>query len=765
MITPERIPDLTSCDREPIHILGAVQPQACLVAVGRDTRIVAASQNASEWFGDRVRLGATAAEALGDGIAMILERSLDGVGAEMQRSPSLLGDVPVHIHRNSQGLVIAEFWRPESMLQEGELSQVQRVNDGLLKLAQDRVELDSILQRATDLLREATGFDRVMAYRFLSDDTGEVVAESVAEGVDSFMGLRYPASDIPRQARALYVSNRIRMIFNVHDPAIPVDEDVASVHEPLDLSDAAARSVSPVHIEYLRNMRVGASMSVSIVVGERLWGLLACHHLSPKIVPIEVWPMLHLLSQVTSTTVAHAQQQEDFETQLQASQVAQFLLSYLNTTSSMSSALLDGSPSIRDLIPCDGVHIRFRGEDFRVGVGPAYGYELLVERLEQIKAERERGIAAPGRSVVQFDAGLGPGWDAAVPGVLAIGFSDDPDDFIAWYRREVSQTVKWAGNPEKPVEMRAGGELRLSPRKSFEAWTECVSGTSEPWTPIDVTAASSLSKSLRDVVLRISLLQDEVDRRAQSERELLELTRDLEAFAYAASHDLRQPARTMSMRLSMLAQQLGDSDETVRHSLERATQGSVELHRLIDGMNLLARSATAEFTPETIPLAEVIVSLREDLAELIDETDADVQFDSELEVLGDRDLLKRMIANLVENAIKYRREGVAPVIEIECREIERPPSVEIRVRDNGQGIAAEDAERVFNAFARSNTDPSIQGNGLGLAICRRIAQRHGGDLTVESKPGVGSTFIARLSSNPANLRPRQAGGAEAALNN
>ena len=344
--------------------------------------------------------------------------------------------------------------------------------------------------------------------------------------------------------------------------------------------------------------------------------------------------------------------------------------------------------------------------------------------------------------------GLGPEWDAGMPGVLAFRFSDDPDDFVAWYRRDVTKHVHWAGNPDKPVEVNEQGEVRLSPRLSFEKWTETVRGTAEQWERHAVDAAAALQQSLRNVAIRIAALQDEIDRRTRSEEHLLELTRDLEAFAYAASHDLRQPARNMTMRLTMLAQQLGDVDESTRRSLERATEGSYELHRLIDSMNALCKSSTEELRIGEVSLGGVLDRVEESLGDAMRASDATIQRGALGTVRADPKLLERVLANLIENAIKYRDPGRAPIVNIEAKVPARPGRGEaaavVSVRDNGIGIADQDAQRVFKPFGRAKTDRPVEGTGLGLAICKRIAQRHRGDIELNSVVGEGTEFRVKI---------------------
>ena len=297
----ESKPDLTLCDREPIHLLGAVQPHGCLIAVSRDGRVVAHSENVSPWFGvDTVRLGAAVDEVLDPGLATLI-RSFENRGdlfqTEMHRARTELGEVPVHLHVSDQGVCIAEFWRPVASMDQGELSRFHSMNNELLAMGQSGGDRADVARQTCEVIRRTTGFDRVVLYRFRSDESGEVIGEDKREDKESWVGLRYPASDIPKQARALLVRNRIRLIEDIAYLPVPIAVDDEVLGGPIDLSDAALRSVSMVHREYFANMGVRASVALSIVVEGRLWGVIACHHDEPKSLPVEAWPMMHLLAQ------------------------------------------------------------------------------------------------------------------------------------------------------------------------------------------------------------------------------------------------------------------------------------------------------------------------------------------------------------------------------------------------------------------------------------------------------------------------------------
>ena len=285
--TPEPLVTLDNCDREPIHIPGLVQPHGALLAFDAAWNTTHLSANAAALLGvplpqvgERLCSGHFDSDA---GVHGLLQAAVEDAEGQPQagdvRFGARLFDVIVH---RMGDLVIAEFeLRPPSGGEVGDFAlKAHRAMDRLKRQS----DADSLLALAVQAVRDLTGFDRVMAYRFLHDDSGEVAAESKIDALESFKGRRYPASDMPAQARRLYVINSLRLIADVGAQPVAVVAASAAL-PPLDMSHCVLRSVSPIHIEYLRNLGVGASMSISIVVNGKLWGLVACHHQSPILEP------------------------------------------------------------------------------------------------------------------------------------------------------------------------------------------------------------------------------------------------------------------------------------------------------------------------------------------------------------------------------------------------------------------------------------------------------------------------------------------------
>ncbi|WP_174804254.1 HWE histidine kinase domain-containing protein [Martelella limonii] len=510
--------DLTNCDREPIHLLGRVQEFGFLVAVSQDWVISHASQNIHDFLGmDATSLIGQPSDALlppdtihtirnrlqflnpHRGVEVIYDLQLCGTEARFDAS----------VHR-FESVIILEF-EPATPV-EGAANDMANVRNAIDRMA-ELPSFAAVYNHTVRFVKVITGFDRVMLYKFGADETGEVVAEARKHDLEPFLNLRYPATDIPKQARALYIENPIRLIGSVADEGSPILSDN---DETLDLSGSRLRSVSPIHLEYLRNMNVGASMSISVIVNGQLWGLIACHHGKRHVPSMRLRNAAllfgHMLSLVLQTRLSADERAND--------EVVNRLTAHISRTLSKDTTTPDllrsSAESFADILNADGYAVV--QEKMVVGGGRTPSEEDILALCDHLNA-------LPGNAVYANHAieTLMPEAKSLIDtaaGVLAIPISRSPRDYLLFFRAELVQLVNWAGNPEKPVSYGPNG-ARLTPRKSFETWQTTVRGQSAPWTPADVRAASQLRVMLLEVVLRLT---DEASRErklASQKQELL----------------------------------------------------------------------------------------------------------------------------------------------------------------------------------------------------------------------------------------------------
>jgi len=511
--------NLTNCDREPIHQLGCVQSMGFLLSISTDWIVVRASENVLQFlsrpFGDMIGaplhnfINAEALHLIRNLVTVLrgkdsVERSF---GVQLQIDGPLF-DVAVHMMGTQ---IIIECEPSEAQDEMNSLSMV-----GLMigRLRQT-VSFTQFTREAARQVRALTGLDRVMIYRFHPDGTGEVIAESLRAGVDSFMGLRYPASDIPVQARALYERNWLRIIADVSAVPVPIRPQIDADGQPLDLSMSVLRSVSPIHVEYLRNMGVRASMSISILRNGKLWGLFACHLMAPAQLGLERRTSAELFAQMFSLLLESRQRDEEIAYEISNNRLHAQLLASMAGGGTAQEIVAKLSETVGDLVPSDGIGLWVEEKATLKGVTPTRDEFLaLVPFLNRSAANlvystvQIGNVYAPGKEFVERAAGM-----------LVIPISRTPRDYVVFFRSEISRTVAWAGNPNKELESGPNGD-RLIPRKSFEAWKEVVRGQSAVWTEDELKAAQALRATLLEVIL---VLSDTADR----ERKIFAETQEL----------------------------------------------------------------------------------------------------------------------------------------------------------------------------------------------------------------------------------------------
>ena len=512
--------DLTNCDREPIHLLGAIQPIGFLIALSSDWMISRVSANIAQFLGKRPDelighhinelFAADAVHSLRNRLALLrgpdaLERmfrcDLTGDGQ--------LFDIALHM---SEGRVVLEA-ELSTEHHYGDATGTVRGMIGRLDQARD---MTAFFNEGARQVRALSGFDRVMIYRFSADGSGEVVAESAKSGIGSFLGLHYPPSDIPKQARELYKRSLLRVITDIEAVPVPIVPPRDEHGLPLDLSMSVLRSVSPIHIEYLRNMGVRASMSISIVVEGELWGLVACHHYSPRCPSFERRSVAELFSQMFSMRIETRERKETVEYERRARDISDQLLGAVASDETLLKDPNWLSDILTHAIPADGVGVWINGNYAFSGLTPdTAGFARIIRALNTTASGRVFATDRIARLVPEASEHAN-----LAAGMLAIPISRSPRDYVVLFRSEMIRTVRWGGNPQKPMEFGPNGP-RLHPRQSFAEWKELVQGQSVPFTISELRVAETLRATLIEVVLRLSDEASEERRHASDRQELL----------------------------------------------------------------------------------------------------------------------------------------------------------------------------------------------------------------------------------------------------
>lgn len=511
--------DLTNCDREPIHIPGSIQPHGAMLIYDRTARIVThASVNAAAMLGAAdiigrpldVILGARAAHDVSNAINKSVAPSAPGLafGLAVQGVTTRF-DVAAHTHL---GRIFIEF---EPGAEQGDAYGPLELTRALSRRLADEKTMPGLSRSAARMVSAMLGYDRVMIYKLLHNGAGRVIAEHKRHDLNSFLGQHFPASDIPAQARELYKRNWIRMISDARYTPQPILPPIPQSQPPLDMSYAQLRSVSPVHCEYLQNMGVGASMSISILVEGELWGLIACHHYSPMVVPLPRRVGAELFGQFFSLQVETMERRERYDAANTARQRLDRIVAEISPEQDLRDSLSPQLADIRRLLPCDGAALWIAGAWVADGAVPTVEVsQPLIAMLD----EQTRGEVWNTNHLAEVLPELAAAAQN-VAGVMAVPISKTTGDYLLFFRSEESRFVEWAGAPEKI----ASGPLgdRLTPRKSFELWREEVRGQSTPWSVADLAIADAAQNYLRDVVLRHAEATSEERKRTEARRKLV----------------------------------------------------------------------------------------------------------------------------------------------------------------------------------------------------------------------------------------------------
>ncbi|WP_434388011.1 ATP-binding protein [Melittangium boletus] len=750
--------DLTNCDREPIHIPGAIQPHGVLLVLREPSlTICQASENTQDLLGVAVK------DLLGQSLEKLLPPEQVASTRESLLSDRLEDNNPLKLsiqqgsggsrqfdgiaHRH-QGRLFLEL-EPSTEQKDLPFFGFYHQARGAMSRLRDAKDLHALCMEAASEVRRLTGFDRVIIYRFDADWNGQVLAEDRMEDADPYLGLHFPASDIPRQARELYLLNLLRLIPAVdYVPARMVALPEEAQGGPLDMSFCVLRSVSPVHMEYLRNMGAGSSMSISLLKEGKLWGLISCTHVSgSRYLPYEVRTACEFVGQFMSSFLPTKEGYENYDQRIRAKSIQGRLLERMTRGLDFAAQLCQSPPELLELTGAAGAAVYFNGRTTVLGKAPS---DEQLQGLFRWLASRpvSQDIFATNCLLKEYPES--EEFKDVAAGLIAASMSRGRHNYVLWFRPEVVQTVEWGGNPNKPVDVQ-DDQPRLHPRKSFALWQETVRGKSLPWEDYELEGAEDLRRSIIDIVLERS--EELLKLNTELERSNVEL----DSFAYAASHDLKEPLRGIHNYASLVLREdaaaLQPTNRTRMDTVVRLTQ---RMESLINSLLHYAQVGRMELSLRETDLNEVLASVLELLKPRIEEAQAEVRIPAPLPPARcDRVRMMEAFTNLITNAIKYNDKDKRWV-EIGSRQEPELGTV-YYVRDNGIGIKPEYHDAIFRIFKRLHgRDKYGGGTGTGLTIVKRLIERHNGRLWLESTPGEGTTFFFTLGGEtapPATVRP------------
>lgn len=739
--------DLQNCADEPIHLPESVQPYGYLLAVdpasGRITRF---SANLGQLFNAPVAPGSSLGEWVSDwqNLAPRLQQTYERLRQEGRRStfelrldsaklaPGQQGSTHECVAYASGAWLVLELestaaWRPEAIAQTRQVYLQTALPEDLATIGSLREMAAQIAAR----VRAISGYDRVMVYQLDADNNGEVIGEARRDDLEPFHGLHFPAADIPAQARRLYEINWIRMIFDIDaKPVALLPAAGETGADPLDLSLSLVRSVSPIHLRYLRNMGVQATMSISLLKGGRLWGLIACHHYSPRYLPQGLRLDCELLGQLYSWQLNTKEAELASKARIDRVDLVDRLVESLALDERFSKSLKhNGAPLLR-LMNANGFVLNLGETQHTVGEVPeAHQVNALVDTMTgsgsgELACSHKLHQEFPQFAELERFAGA-----MVVPINLRHRY------YAVWFRPQLVYTIDWAGRESVVDKSKLDtAEERLRPRGSFELWSQTVEGESQPWRDDDIAVAQRFNR-----LLVMYLVENKVSAE-QSLLKMRELDQAKDQFLASISHELRSPLNAILGWAELALYSRNDSSKAYE-ALEVIQRSAKTQAVLINDLLDLSRivSGTLKLSVHTVNIGQLVYETCEIFHAALQAKDIrlTIAAGGELSnVLGDPVRLKQILTNLISNSLKFTPKGGS--ITVGGRRVES--NFVLTVEDTGKGIAEQELPRIFERFYQPERAHGKQGLGLGLAIVKNLVELHGGEISVSSEVGRGTRF-------------------------
>lgn len=607
--------------------------------------------------------------------------------------------------------------------------------------------LATIAKEIVDTIKYITGFERVVLYKFNEDATGKVIAEAKSEDMESYLGLLYPASDIPPQARELYKKNWVRLTPNVDlEPSRLIPGVKDSGRKPLDMTNSILRSLSPIHLQYVRNQGLKASMSMSLVTHDHLWGIVSCHSREPSYIPQNIRLECENLSQLFSWHLYAKEEELYIRRKERTEEAINKMLDKTSPLNPIVQVFKFNEAEVLNITETDGFMFFTEEETITLGTVPKLSVIMEIYQKANLTS-RVPFISSNITSEVKDKKDLN-----GIRGILLIPLAENKSYFTAWFRKEDVQVEKWAGPPNEKTAVGSKRD-RLMPRTSFEVHEKRITDRSKEWDSNDVETANRFNK----VFMTHALETQEQMRKNISKLELQSQYKN--EFLATLAHELRNPLTPLSIGISLLedAEDVKTQNMVVNTMKRQIQHMSTLINDLMDVSRITQGKVKME--KKELSIKEVLRNATETCQRLIDEKKhhLDMQFsEGEFITYGDPTRLTQIFVNIINNAAKYTEPGGH--ITVSAREVDN--WISIKIKDNGIGIPMEKLDSIFTMFTQIDaySTQTKGGLGIGLTLVQRLVTLHGGEIYARSEgDGQGSEFevLLPLSGKPKMAAPRK----------
>lgn len=736
------IVNITNCEQEPIHIPGSIQTHGFLIAMQMNTYEITYCSANIESF-----VNITYQQCLGKTLATVFgEEAYRAVIAYVNKQALVINpplEVTVHgvpllmtVHE-ADGMYVAELEKIGDHAPN--VTTVFNQTIQFVSYMEQSETLQELCSKVALQTKTITGYDRVMIYRFDKDYNGEVFAEAREAHLEPFLGLHYPHTDIPAQARRLYLTNHMRMITDVGYAPVPIYTIDNGAEKVLDLSKSYLRSVSPIHIEYLQNMGVGATLTISLIHDGRLWGLITCHHYSPKYVPLYARIAAQMQGYFLTSQINVRQLSEEYKVSNAVNKALERLLEEPHREDTDYLQKMAGSTDMLSICNAGGGAILLNGNIYRNGNTPS-GAEIIKlcswleghTRNGELHTSRLADIYPEAKQFASKGAGI-------IYRALSL-----KGDAVIWFAPETQEEVHWGGDPNNAVVQTDKG---LSPRNSFRLWKQILQYESRTWRTPELLAAATFAHTLQKHLTLLIVTEEERKQRLLSQQ-LQDANTQLENINWISSHDLKEPLRKIYMFSSRVLDKEGDKlSEFALVSLQKVCRSVDKMQQLLVDITEYNKVRHLNSAFEYTHLTDLMHYVSEELRDELQAKNAILNYEALPVVYGAQFMLKQLFINLVRNSLKFSKKAEQCVVHVyatkgivKLPDIASPPFYEVKVADNGIGFDNKHSETIFKVFSRLHSYDEYEGSGVGLALCRKIMQNHKGYISATGHPDEGAVF-------------------------
>lgn len=722
---------LVRCEDEAIRIPGKIQSFGYLIGLDKGLNITFYSENIERLFGISKSIMRNSLDEIDEIDQYLKDFTIDFNEIKVQSSTHFFNEIcticdkryyfTIHFKEDSYYLE----W--EEVLNNYNTSMLERFDYSSYENLKDTSE---IWGKLTQDIRKYTNYDRVMIYQFLEDGTGKVIAESKLENIESYLHLHYPESDIPKQARELYLTQKRRIYSDIDALDIPIYSTVGNI----DLSFCEMRTMSPIHGQYLRNAGVHSSFSVSIIIEDKLWGLVTCQNIDAKHIDLQSRINAESCTAWAAKIYTNIRSREIVRFSQHLDHTISTLKHKISKYDTLTEGIVDNFSFFADIVETDGVALVIENEIYTYKNTPSERTILNIikwyneEFGDQKTLVIDHAFAKKHTELMENEEQFA--------GLVVTKISAERSKFFFWFRKEYNEHIKWAGKPTKGITIikkEEGREYGISPRKSFDLFEEEIKGKSKIWTTENKLSIEKL------LTLIFEISYEYFSKIQTLNNDLQAINEELDSFSYTISHDLGTPLTVMKLNIQLLAKKLNLLENNSAHLVNSVIEQIDNMEILMRDVLQLSRAKSADLDLQQVTMPSLISTVVEQAKIVYGNQNVDVKVLDCPDITSDKTLTYQIFLNIISNAIKYSSKQERPKVVIKGEKLAEKTIYSIS--DNGIGIPEEEQQNMFKIFKRMPNAKSFHGNGVGLSIVYRIMQRLDGEISFKSKENEGTEFI------------------------